>query len=231
MSFQSADLYSLIAFGVFSAVMVGLCYAAVRRIRRGKPWLLALVTLTLGASISAATGFTATHVIPVLPLIMGAALALGALFSFSSSGTALARRLSLSTLIGFQSIRLPLELILHHWVSLGTVPETMTWTGSNWDVLAGIVSLATFRYATKSRRVAWFAQVVGFLLLLNVFRVVILSSPFPFAWPLKDPLQLGLHFPYVLIIPLFVLPVWIAHLVTFRKLLESRPTEGSAPPS
>jgi hypothetical protein len=56
---------------------------------------------------------------------------------------------------------------------------------------------------------------------VNVLRVVVLSSPFPFAWPLANPLQLALYFPYVLIAPLFVGAALAGHLVAFRALVRS----------
>jgi hypothetical protein len=47
--------------------------------------------------------------------------------------------------------------------------------------------------------IAWAANLIGFLLLLNVIRVAILSSPLPFAWNVQPPLLLALHLPYAYI--------------------------------
>ena len=45
---------------------------------------------------------------------------------------------------------------------------------------------------------------IGFALLANVARVVVMSSPLPFAWGVEPPLQLGMHLPYALIVPICV---------------------------
>lgn len=233
MTFQPADTLSLVGFVAFSALMFGVCLFVVGQTRNAKAWLVGFVSLIALVSTSAGTGFTASHVIPALPIFFGLFMLVGFAFSFSRSGTDVANRLSLSALIGFQSFRLPLEVILHQWAKRGTIPETMTWTGSNWDIVVGIICLITCRWASVNRGVAWFAQLVGVVLLANVLRVVILSSPFPFSWPLENPLQLALHFPYVLILPLFVLPALVAHLLTFRKLLSSQSgmAEDATPPA
>ena len=121
-------------------------------------------------------------------------------------------------LVGLQTFRLPLELILHHWAEIGTIPKTMTWTGSNIDIVAGIVALLFTPLLRFHKKLVWVPQLIGFFLLLNVLRVVLMSSPFPFSWELETPLLLAMYFPYVLIAPLFVLPAFMAHLLLFKKL-------------
>lgn len=119
-----------------------------------------------------------------------------------------------------QVFRIPLELLLHHWSSIGTIPVTMTWTGQNWDILSGIAAVIIFPIANRYRKAVWLFQAFGFVLLINLLRVVVMSSPLPFAWPLLNPLQLVMYFPYALIAPLFVSSTLFGHLVLFRKLLK-----------
>jgi hypothetical protein len=95
----------------------------------------------------------------------------------------------------------------------------MTWTGANFDIISGIVAIAATPFASRSRVVAWIANVVGFILLLNVGCVVILSSPLPFAWPVSPPLQLVLHLPYALIATVCVAGALAGHIVLTRALL------------
>jgi len=219
MQFISADKLSVIVFCVFGFVMFAIVAAAFRKTGHFRRWTgiyLALILLTGGLAVS---GLMRQYMIPMAPGLMAILLLGGIVFTASGAGGELSRSLSLSMLIGFQIFRLPLELILHHWAEIGTIPTTMTWTGSNWDVAAGILALIAFSFVGKHLWLAWTVQIICFCLLLNVLRVVILSSPFPFSWDLENPLQLILHFPYVLIAPLFVLPAWTVHLLTFRKLL------------
>lgn len=160
-----------------------------------------------------------THTIPVFPLLFifmnGCALAYG----LSSMGARLALGTPIWAWVAFQGFRLPLELVLHSWASQGTIPGTMTWTGQNWDIVTGIVSLACAPLATKSKTAAWIANGVGILLLLNVMRVAVMSSPLPFAWGQKPPLLLALHFPYALIVPLCVGAALTGHVILTRRLL------------
>lgn len=91
--------------------------------------------------------------------------------------------------------------LLHLWLSfllswqaehLAIVPETMTWTGQNYDIVSGLAALFLF----------------------------------PFSRSLDRPLQLIMHMPYALIVPLCVAPALIGHLVVLRTLL--RRTENSS---
>ena len=81
------------------------------------------------------------------------------------------------------------------------------------------VALLAAPFATRRRGIAWGANVVGLLLLLNVMRVAILSSPFPFGWGQQPPLLLAWHLPYALIGPECVGGALFGHLVLTRALL------------
>jgi len=137
-------------------------------------------------------------------------------FALGPVGGALAEKLSFSALVGFHFFRFPLELILHRWALDGVIPMTMTWTGRNFDVATGLLSfliLALMRLrSTEVRRLALIFNVIGFVLLLNVGRVVVLSSP----------LQLVMHVPYFLIAPVCVGGALVAHVILFRKLIGTR---------
>jgi hypothetical protein len=139
-------------------------------------------------------------------------------FALSPIGKSLSIQLPLAWIIGFQVFRLPLELVLHSWAEQGTIPMTMTWNGQNWDIVSGVVALVCAPLASRVRAAGWLANIVGFVLLLNVARVAILSSPLPFAWGLASPLQLGFHLPYAFIVPVCVGGALAGHIVLTRKL-------------
>ncbi|HHO49794.1 MAG TPA: hypothetical protein ENK18_02725 [Deltaproteobacteria bacterium] len=142
--------------------------------------------------------------------------------ALSPLGGLLARELPLWALVGFQGFRLPLELVLHAWGEAGTIPMTMTWEGSNFDVISGIVALALAPASVRWHSAAWIANGVGLVLLLNVARVSVMSSPLPFAWEVEPPLTLAAHLPYALIVPVCVAGALLGHLVLSRALLERR---------
>ena len=126
-------------------------------------------------------------------------------------------------LLAFQGFRLPLELVLHSWVGQGVIPATMTWTGSNWDILSGLAALALAPFAGRRPVLAWIGNILGFVLLLNVGRVALLSAPTPFGWADVTPkLQLPFHLPYALIIPVCVGGALLGHMALTRALLRMK---------
>lgn len=179
-----------------------------------------IVLVYLGVfSLLVLSGAVKNYPLPLAPLLFLSVAALSVWLAFSTFGKRASEIFSFSMLLGYQAFRLPLEIILHHWAQVGTIPATMTWTGQNWDVVTGIVSLFCFPFLNKNLKLAWAVQILGFVLLLNVLRVALFSMPLPFAWPLENPLQLIFYFPYALIGPLFVGPALCIHLIVFRKLL------------
>jgi hypothetical protein len=221
MPFQPASNLSLWLFVVFASVMATVLGLALKRAVKWRVWAVLFVVLIALFSAAALSGVVVGSFVPFGPALMATTIVFGLVFSLSRSGMQLADSLSLAVLIGFQGFRLPLELLLHSWASTGTVPDTMTWTGQNWDVVTGVVSIAAIPFANRNRTVAMVTNTVGFVLLMNVLRVVVLSSPLPFAWQLERPLMLVAHFPYCLIVPLFVLPALVGHLLAFRRMLAS----------
>ncbi|HLL52759.1 MAG TPA: hypothetical protein VK447_04375, partial [Myxococcaceae bacterium] len=104
-------------------------------------------------------------------------------------------------------------------VKQGTIPETMTWSGQNLDIITGAVALLAAPFADKSRAAAWIANVVGAALLLNVARVATLSSPLPFAWDVEPKLRLVEHLPYAWIGSVCVAGALAGHVILTRALL------------
>lgn len=218
MTFQPADSLSLGIFSFFAFAMFLLMIRVLGFVRQSKKWRILLVIIIAIFSTASLSGIVIKSFVPFGPMLFGLLLISALAFAFSESGKLLSEALTLSALIGFQGFRLPLEMILHHWSSMGTVPESMTWTGQNWDILAGVISMIAIPFLNKNWKVALIVNAIGFLLLLNVVRVVVLSSPLPFSWQLDNPLLLVAYFPYCLIGPLFVMPALIGHLLAFQKI-------------
>ena len=127
--------------------------------------------------------------------------------------------LPLPALVAFQGFRLPLELVLHSWVTQGVIPATMTWSGRNWDVISGALALVAAPFCRRSIVWAWIANGVGLVLLANVMRVAVLSSPVSFGWPVEPRLELIFYIPYALIIPVCIGGALIGHIALSRALL------------
>ena len=230
MPFTPADPWTLVAFvailiGVVAAFQFGLKTVAARtqnltdarRAVRRSAWGLALWLGMLSLVVS--SGFLSEAPFPRALIFLGASNLAAVLLAFSPVGSQLAQGLSIGTLVAFQTFRLPLELVLHSWALGGTIPMSMTWDGQNFDIVSGIVALIAAPFVNNRRTLAWLVNILGFGLLLNVVRVAVMSSPFPFAWPLEPPLQLAFHLPYALIVPICVAGSLAGHLILTRRLL------------
>jgi hypothetical protein len=134
-------------------------------------------------------------------------------------GHRIAYQTPIAWLVFFQAFRLPLELVLHDWYTSGIIPETMTWTGSNWDIASGVFACLVCAFVGKRLWLAWLFNIVGIVLLLNVGRVALLSSPVPFGWDVEPKLELILHLPHAYIVPLCVGGAALGHVLLSRRLL------------
>ncbi len=221
--------WSILVFVVFS-ITAGV-YVAYLRVTASRPtartfsgstFAMCLIGMKV-AAIMVESGYLESRPVPYAVLYFGLSMSVAVGFALSSVGRTFAFYLSSASLIAFQAFRLPLEWVLHQWAAQGTVPETMTWTGSNWDIVTGGLALVCAPLAWKLKGpaqqfVVWSFNLTGFILLLNVMRVAILSSPFPFGWGTVPPLQLAFHLPYAWIVPVCVGGALAGHIILFRRL-------------
>ena len=160
---------------------------------------------------------------PPFVLVVVSIAVLGVVIARSSIGDRLSRGLPLASLVGLQAFRLPLELLMHQTALAGVMPEQMTYSGRNFDIITGItaVLLAIWLRAGRAPRslvVAW--NVIGLLLLANIVTVAVLSTP-QFAAFGSTPDRINTFVtrpPYVLLPAVMVLAAWAGHLVVFRAL-------------
>lgn len=222
MEFIPASAPSLAAFnGIVAAVLAALLWALHHTYCSARVTGLAALAVAgwLGAlALLVASGRMTSLPLNGLLFFFGPILVVSVGLALSPVGRRLAMGVPLAALVAFQAFRLPLELVLHSWVAQGTIPETMTWSGQNWDIISGITALACAPLANRFRGAARLANIVGLALLLNVMRVAILSSPVPFGWDVQPPLLLAFHLPYALIGPVCVGGALFGHLVLTRAL-------------
>lgn len=220
-------LFGVIIAGVIAALLWAIHHAfranaAQARVQTSRAAVgIAVWLATLGALV--ASGAMPRLPLSGLPFFFGGIILVSGWLGLSPLGGHLAANVPLAALVGFQAFRLPLELILHSWVESGTIPETMTWSGKNWDIISGITALVAVPFAQKHRAVAWAANAIGLGLLLNVMRVALLSAPVPFGWDVKPPLLVAFHLPYALIGPVCVGGALAGHIVLTRALLRRAP--------
>ncbi len=213
---ESIVLFVSILVVVMSAGVAGI-HIARRSVDRTVAFAMTLVIWMAATGTYVALGVPGESVAGLMGFF--AVSNLGAVvLALSPVGRWWATGLPLSALVAFQGFRLPLEIVLHWWVADGTIPATMTWSGSNLDVISGIVAILAAPWA-RHRSVAWVVNIVGMVLLANVARVAVLSSPVPFGWNVSPPLTLAMHLPYAWIVPICVAGALCGHIVLTRALL------------
>lgn len=159
--------------------------------RTGAAWLrTALVAVIMFLGLAAWMGTTYALALsglltfdgrpPTMMLLVPVMMALAIGLGVSPVGRRLAIGLPLWMLVGVQSFRLPLELLMHEAYDAGMMPVQMSYSGLNFDVLTGatavIVALMLLMRRASLRLVrAW--NVLGILLLTNIIVVSVLSTP------------------------------------------------------
>lgn len=229
MNFTPASCGSLIGFlaillWVVFCGLEAVCVSSRFPVRRRSTLKFAVaLAVFLGLmSLLVASGWLEAAPMPRLLALFGASNLAAIALALSPLGGRIARELPLGSLVAFQGFRLPLELVLHDWAKAGTIPQTMTWSGSNFDIWTGISALLLAPFAGRFRAAAWLAFLVGSVLLINVARVAVLSSPLPFAWGVEPPLQLAFHLPYAWIVPVCLSGALAGEIILARALLLRR---------
>jgi hypothetical protein len=158
---------------------------------------------------------------PPLFILMFAILLLSASIAFSPLGRRLAFGIPLWILVGVQAFRLPLELAMHRLVTLGIMPEQMSYTGRNFDIVTGaaaIVIAGLLRTGFGGRALALFWNIAGSALLANVLVIAILSTP-RFRYFGADRENVFVTYPPFVWLPaVMVLAALAGHLLIFRNL-------------
>lgn len=226
---------SVAAFVVLPAVMAALFVAAVWQAwrvtgasagaARRAAWIAALaiagwmaVTWALAAS-GIFLDFTTTP--PAFAFLVISILAIAGAVGLGPAGRRLATAIPLWMLVAAQAFRLPLELAMHRMYERGIMPEPMSYSGRNWDIVTGATAvlvawLLASRRASRGLALAW--NVLGTLLLVNIVVVAILATPrFQYFGP--DQVNIWvMHPPFVWLPAVLVLAAILGHLLVFRAL-------------
>ena len=159
---------------------------------------------------------------PLLPLIL-VGVVLAVVVASGRIGAKAADRLPFVALIGYQSFRLPLELVMHRAASDGLMPVQMSYSGWNFDIVTGLlaipVALLAARGPARGAIVAW--NLLGTLLLANIVTIAVASLP-TFAAFGPDRLNTWIaDAPYIWLPGVLVPAALFGHILTWRKLARS----------
>jgi hypothetical protein len=160
---------------------------------------------------------------PPLALAMIAFVASGLMLGLSPVGKTFARGLPIAWLVLAQAFRFPLELVMHQAALEGVMPNEMSFTGYNFDIVTGISALPIAWLAWKGRAprallYAW--NVLGSVLLATIVTVAVLASPMVRAFG-DDPRHINswiAHFPFIWLGTVLVASAVFGHVVIFRAL-------------
>jgi hypothetical protein len=139
---------------------------------------------------------------------------------FSKFGTRVAKTVPLPLLVFAQGFRLPLELLMHRAALEGTMPNVMSYSGYNFDVVTGasaiVVALLLWRGAPLWIAKAW--NVLGCLLLTTIVVIAFLSSPLVRAFG-DDQLNIWVAYvPFVWLPTILVTCAIYGHIVVWKRL-------------
>jgi hypothetical protein len=129
--------------------------------------------------------------------------------------------------VAAQTFRIPVEIVLWRLAVAGVIPELLSFTGRNVDILVGLTA-PVVAYACFVRR-AWPARVAvwwnwaGIVILLNVVVHAQLSAPTPWRiFETDPPTTVIADWPYIWL-PDFLVPLaWLLHAVSLRQLRSRR---------
>jgi hypothetical protein len=212
-----------------AAIACGDSRAAAHALRRR--FMLAAVVwigVTMGLAVAGVLGRWDRFPPPFMGVFAGI-LVLGVLLARSAVGDRLARGLPLAALVGLQSFRFPLEVVMHAAAERGIMPPQMSYSGRNFDIVTGITAVLValwLRFGRPPRAVVWAWNVMGLILLANIVTVAVLSMP-RFARFGATPDRLNTFVanpPYILLPTVLVLTAWAGHLIVFRALSLRRPS-------
>jgi hypothetical protein len=170
---------------------------------------------------------------PLVFLVIGV-LALSLSIAFSGVGRRLADLLPLWVLVGVQGFRLPLELAMHAMYERGVMPEVMSYSGRNFDVVTGasaIVVATVTAAGLGGRRLVLVWNVVGLLLLVNVVTLAILATPMVRYFGDRELNVWVTYPPFVWLPAVMVLAALAGHLLIFRALRGPQPLAASQRPA
>jgi hypothetical protein len=155
-------------------------------------------------------------------LLVPVMLALSVGLAVSSVGRRLATGLPVWVLVGFQSFRLPLELMMHRAYEAGLMPVQMSYSGLNFDIVTGASALIVAALVALGRAGARLVRgwnILGSLLLCNIIVVSLLSTPTPLRVFRTPPANTWVSTaPYVWLPAVMVALAILGHIVVYRAL-------------
>jgi hypothetical protein len=219
---ENLSLITSIGFLITTALSIYLLYKA----SNSKTLTLILIVWAIVQSIIANSGFylISDTIPPRFLLMVGPPMVSILLIFATKKGKQFISTFDLKALTLLHTVRIPVELVLYSLFLQKLVPELMTFSGRNWDILSGISAVLIYLLVIKKDKIntslalAW--NFIGLGLLLNIVINAILSAPFVFQQFAFEQPNIGvLMFPYNLLPAVIVPIVLFSHLISIKQLL------------
>lgn len=121
-------------------------------------------------------------------------------------------------------VRIPVEFVIFWLYQNGQMPQVMTFTGQNFDILSGIAApiivLLAFRKNQINRPLLIIWNIAGIILLANIVTTAVLAIPSPFQQIAFDqPNRAVFFFPFIWLPAIIVPIVLFSHLASLWQLI------------
>ncbi len=227
---EGVPVYVSIVFVLTVLATLILFYLALQNTTPKNYILLCLIIWLIIQAVVSLKGFyytTAKSFPPGFTLLVFPAVLIILVLFITKKGRNFMDGLSLVNLAYLHIVRIPVEIVLYWLFLYKAVPELMTFSGRNFDILAGITAPLVAYYGIQRKKwsnkiiLAWNFIALG--LLFNIVVNAVLSAPFVFQkFAFDQPNIAVLYFPFVWL-PCFIVPIALfSHLVSIRQLLKPK---------
>ncbi len=225
------DVGTAVGIGGLALVMAGIVVWLRMRHERVGPWptaavLAAWMTVTAALAVSGELA-RFDRPLPFMAVLLPVILGVPIVVALSPLGARMAAAQPVVALVGLQSFRLPLELVMHRAATIGIMPAELSYSGYNVDIVTGAGAVGLFlalRATRVPRALVWAWNLWGLGCLGVIAWIARSSSPLVRAFG-DDPRHVNtwvLYFPYIWLPAVLVVIALGGHLVLTRKLLGER---------
>lgn len=235
---QAPPFDGVVAFGIGGLAVV-MAWIFVRLLTTGRAiWrsrLLAGTVVVMGVTgLLASSGHLSRFDVrpPPMALLIVSVFAMSFGLGFSAVGSHAARTVPLASLVGLQSFRLPLELVMHRAYVVGIMPVELSYSGYNFDIVTGLGAALLWllyrRGVQVPRWLVWVWNAWGWWSLAVITFIAVTTSPMVHMFG-TDPGHLNtwvLYFPYVWLPAVLVTIALAGHVAITRALLRTSASSG-----
>jgi len=223
---ENVSIVIILLFSLTTIVAVLLFFKAAHY---SKSLMAVVVAWILVQSVLGVVGFYTNWatIPPRFPLLIAPPVLGIVLLLILKSGRRFIDSLNIETLTILHVIRIPVEITLYYLLMARLIPQSMTFEGTNLDIVSGITAPIVYYFAFALKRmhpkVLLIWNFFCLALLLNVVITAILSAPTPFQKFAFDQPNIGIgFFPFILLPAVLVPIVLLSHLSSIRLFIKRK---------